>query len=310
MVGPPVDRRAQVEEVGVAAADALVLEVAVDDRELEAAPPCRPSMQASASGASARAGEARLELALIVAAVALRRGCRRRTPRPSRCCRCRSSWRTPASSAPSRQFGSLMQVFEHPVPSPKNRPLGPVQARVAVGRRAAVAGLVTFLHTVAAHRRDALAGLGVLLQVAPGSTAHVGSSRRPPSCCRRRTLRRRSPCRRRTRERTCGRERGTRSRFRPSCSQPSSHRRAVVLPSSHASDAPRMPSPQTPAMLQTLGEPVQRPARGNLADGAATIARRLVAVVARLALIHHAVAALADDRRLRSSGCRASPPSK
>src|SRR6185436_1373386 len=63
--------RAQIEEVGVAAADALVLEVAVNDRQLEALAGARRA----GLGVGAhlrRAGEARLFLALVVAAVALR----------------------------------------------------------------------------------------------------------------------------------------------------------------------------------------------------------------------------------------------
>ena len=83
------DRRAQVEEVGVAAADALVLEVAEDDRELQALPAagaCSPRRRPSGSSPQVNP---RLDLAGGRCSRRRCPGCRRRSPRPSPCCRCR-----------------------------------------------------------------------------------------------------------------------------------------------------------------------------------------------------------------------------
>ena len=180
-------RRAQVEEVGVAAADALVLEVAVNDRELEAVPRARRA----GLGVGAhlrRAGEARLFLALIVAAVALREvavvalfarldvavaaarvaGTRRRAVAALR-----------LLDAALRAAGAVAE----------EQAVALERARDAVTLVARLAGLDLL---VAAHRRDALAGHHRV--VAGRARLHrrtSGSSRRPPSCSRRRTLRRR-----------------------------------------------------------------------------------------------------------------------
>ena len=87
--------------------------------------------------------------------------------------------------APSRHFGSLVQVFEQPVPSPRNRPLHLSEpATQSPSSHDSPASTFSLPHTAATH----LLGIIVLSQVAPGSTAHVGeqpsSGRRVPVVAR------------------------------------------------------------------------------------------------------------------------------
>src|SRR4029078_7731138 len=72
--------------------------------------------------------------------------------------------------APSRHFGSLTQVLEQPLASPRNRPLHLSEPATQVtSSHASPASTLPLPHTAAVHL------LGMLVsQLAPGSTTHVG----------------------------------------------------------------------------------------------------------------------------------------
>src|SRR6266540_3681043 len=73
--------------------------------------------------------------------------------------------------APSRHLGSLVQVFEHPVPSPSNSPLHLSEPGTqSPSSHDSPASTILLPHLAAVH----LLGSEVLSQVAPGSTTQVG----------------------------------------------------------------------------------------------------------------------------------------
>ena len=200
-----------------------------------------------------------------------------------------------------RQVGSLVQVFEQPVPSPLKRPFGPVQPRRELGRvGAAVAGFARLDHAVTADRDGALSAGGFLLfsgSSAPGSdltgaraavavvgvavVARLAASDDAVAA-----------------ERDAGL---ARHRATPAGVDRRAVARAAVVPflfpSSHASGAVSFPSPQTALRLQGWPDVGTDPAVLNLAERRATVAAHLVAVVALLTVVELAVAARRADRR-------------
>src|SRR5580698_1886300 len=88
------------------------------------------------------------------------------------------AWVTPAAL---RQMGSLVQVFEQPVPSPLKRPLGPVQpvgkvVRLVPQSQASPASTTPLPQTASV---QTLLLPGVLVQLAPGSTWQVDEQPSP-----------------------------------------------------------------------------------------------------------------------------------